>query len=367
MKKKKKTPEENKTTEKKSVAKKKAESSAEVKTSKPASSTAGLYIFVFIVAIASCGGFYLLWQKLQQNSIKLQIASQKTDQKIANVNQQQLEFSKKNALQIKEIQTDQENLLHNLTNLIQNNKQLRKDWLMAEAEYLIQLANYRLLLEKDVTTAAVALKAADTRLAEMADPAIFKIREILAKDLQTLNNIPKIDLAGLSVTISAMSKNISNLPLNTPDPKTYKTNQEQKTQATAKVESLKDLPAAIWQDFKSLIVIRHHQKAIEPLLAPGQHFFLVQNLALLLEQARLALLNGDNVIYQERLQTSATWIKQYFDNEHNITRNMLAKITELQKYDIDPTLPDISSTYSIIQKYRLHGQQPGPPAAKVKE
>ena len=190
---------------------------------------------------------------------------------------------------------------------------------------------------------------------------------ILLNDIQALKNIPTIDLAGLSVTLSALSDNIPNLPLRTPDPKTHKLNQEHKTQNSAEVKSIKDLPSAIWQDIKSLIVIRHHEKPREPLLSPNQHFFLIQNLALLLEQSRLALLNGHNDIYQERLTTTRKWISQYFDTEHNVTRNMLASIDELQKFNIDPALPDITSTFSAIKKYRTQGITPETSTKKVEE
>jgi uroporphyrin-3 C-methyltransferase len=201
----------------------------------------------------------------------------------------------------------------------------------------------------------------------VADPALLPVRKILAKDIQTLNNIPAIDLTGLSVTLSTMSNNIPNLPLRTPDPKTHKLKQANETQSSSDVKNIQELPAAIWQDIKSLIIIRNHEKPLEPLLAPDQHFFLVQNLALLLEQSRLALLNGHNEIYQERLATTKKWVSQYFDTEHNVTRNMLSNIDELLKIDIDPTLPDISSTFSAVKKYRTQGQIPAVPVITVKE
>jgi len=331
------------------------------------STTAGFSILIFFIAIAIFGTLYLLWENQQKTAIKGQITTQRIDQEIATLQEQQLALTAENEEQIKNIHSFQENLRHNLTNLIRNKQHLRNDWLMAEAEYLIQLANHRLLLEKDITTAAVALKAADTRLAEVADPALLHIRKILANDLQTLNSIPTVDLAGLSVTLSALSNNIPNLPLRTPDPKTHKLNQAEITPASSDVKGIKDLPAAIWKDIKSLIVIRNHEKPLQPLLAPNQHFFLIQNLALLLEQSRLALLHGHNEIYQERLATAEKWINQYFDTEHNVTRNMLASINELQKFDIDPALPDISSTFSAIKKYRTQGPLPEPAAAKVDE
>jgi hypothetical protein len=35
---------------------------------------------------------------------------------------------------------------------------------------------------------------------------------------------------------------------------------------------------------------------------------------------------------------------------------MLTSIAELQKMNIDPALPDISSTFSAVKKYRTKGQ-----------
>ena len=331
---------------------------------KPASSTPGIITLIFFVSIAAAGGLFLLWENQKQSDIRHQLSNQRLEQEIASVKLKQVEVTAQNEEQINKINLAQENLRHNLTNLIRDKQHLRNDWLMAEAEYLIQLANHRLLLEKDVATAAVALKAADARLAEVADPALLSVRKILANDLVTLNNIPTIDLAGLSVTLSALSKNIPNLPLRTPDPKTHKINKEVKENSSSNVESIQQLPAAIWRDIKSLIVIRNHEKPLKPLLAPNQHFFLVQNLALLLEQSRLALLNGHNEIYQERLETTEKWISQYFDTEHNVTRNMLANIDELKKFNINPILPDISSTYSAVKKYRTKGIVPEEPAVK---
>lgn len=331
-------------------------------TAAPKSSNAAIYTLIFLVVLGILAGYYTLWEQQQENTQQQQSLTQRIDQELSTLKDQQSSITSENVEQFENIHNYQENLRLNLTNLIKNKQHLRNDWLMAEAEYLIQLANHRILLEKDVATAIVALKAADDRLSAVADPALLSVRKILLDDIQTLNNIPTIDLAGLSVTLSALSKNIPNLPLRTPDPKTHKLNQEYKPKNATEVKSLQDLPSAIWRDIRSLIVIRNHEKPLEPLLSPDQHFFLIQNLSLLLEQSRLALLNGHNEIYQERLATTVKWITQYFDTEHNVTRNMLASIDELQKFDIDPTLPDISTTFSSIKKYRTLGHLPAPVA-----
>ena len=43
---------------------------------------------------------------------------------------------------------------------------------------------------------------------------------------------------------------------------------------------------------------------------------------------------------------------------------MLANIDELKKFNINPILPDISSTYSAVKKYRTKGVVPEEPAVK---
>lgn len=141
------------------------------------SSNAGLITLIFFILIGAGGGLYLLWEEQQKNVFKQLISAQNFEQQVTNIKQQQAEFIEKNEEQITEIHSFQENLRNNLTNLIRNKQHLRNDWLMAEAEYLVQLANHRLLLEKDVATAAVALKAADARLAEVADPALLHVRK----------------------------------------------------------------------------------------------------------------------------------------------------------------------------------------------
>lgn len=321
----------------------------------PRGSNTGFLFITFLIALVACGGVYYLWEQLQQGAVRQQLTITQLEQKLSQLTQQQQQQGAQLAQSLTDINASQEALRRNLTNLIRDNEHLRNDWLLAEAEYLIKLANHRIILEKDVETAMVALKAADARLAEVGDPALLNVRQALASDIQALANVPRIDIAGISVTLSALNSNISNLPLRTPDPASKKQQQETSS-GEHSVQNWKDLPAAIWQDLKGLVVIRNHAKPIEPLLSPEQHFFLTQNLELLLEQSRLALLNGHSAVYQERLAAAKRWIKLFFDEDHNVTRNMLSTLDTLAAINIAPTLPDISATYSAIQKYRLRGK-----------
>ena len=217
------------------------------------------------------------------------------------------------------MQTRQQEMTDYIEVLREKNQHLRKDWLLMESEYLIQLANYRLLFERDINTAIVALESADRRLRETGDPGILGVRKVIAEAVQQLKQIPQADLAGLSLQLSAINKEIDKLPLQTPDPKSKERQDQNKQQTGKKVESWSQLPAAIWNDLKGLVEIRDHEAPVQPMLAPKERFFLIENVRLQLEQARLAMLAGHPQVYKERISTAIYWIDLHFHKDATIT------------------------------------------------
>lgn len=289
----------------------------------------------------------------------------KTRETFSDIQQSQLALKKQNSeleakllARMQAMQEQQQELTDYIQVLRDKNQHLRKDWLLMEAEYLIQLSNYRLLFERDINTAISALESADVRLRDTGDPSILSVRKVLAESIQALRQVPQADLAGLSLTLSAVNKNIDKLPLNTPDPKSKKhQEQSQADPKTKHVESWSELPAAIWSDLKNLVEIRDHEAPIQPLLSPEERFFLIENVRLQIEQARLAMLSGQAGVFHERLATAISWIEDHFDKESMITRSTLDSLQQVKAKPIAPQLPDISATYEALRSYRL-GREP---------
>ncbi len=238
------------------------------------------------------------------------------------------------------------------SNLLKTRRHLRNDWLLAEADYLLRLASHRLLLARDVGSALTAMQTADERLRELADPAVIPVRNILAEDISRLKAVHEPDIAGLSARLSALAHGIDSLPLLSAYSASAPTNVDANKPEKVRVEDWKQLPEAIWSDIKKLLVIRERRGKVIPLLSPEQHFFLIQNLKLKLEQARLALLNAEQDIYQERLQTAADWIRDFFKQDDPATQAMLAQLKQLAAKNIKPALPDISASYRALQNFR---------------
>ena len=314
---------------------------------KPKSSGLGLVVIVLLALLA--GGGWYGYEYLQQTQ-KTFSEIQQSQSALVQRNQ---DFENDLSARMQAMQNQQQELTDYIEVLREKNQHLRKDWLLMEAEYLIQLANYRLLFERDINTAMAALDSADVRLRDTGDPGLLNVRKVIAEAVQSLKQVPQADLAGLSLSLSAINKDIDKLPLATPDPKSKQHQLQQEAKATKEVQSWSELPSAVWRDLKSLVVIRDHEAPIQPLLSPEERFFLIENLRLQVEQARLAMLSGNAKVYQERLGTAIGWIDQHFDKESPITKATLDSLNQLAAESIAPPLPDIAATYQALQKYRL--------------
>ena len=333
------------------VEAKAAKKKAEPKPPKP-KSAGGNYLakLALLSSLIIAGGILYLW-RYHTDALEGQ---QQRLAELQTVIQDQSEAQKQSgeALQgeLGILQEQQEVVTEAVDELLKTSRHLRHEWLVAEAEYLVNLASHRLILAQDVKTAIAALKAADDRLRETGDPSLIVLRKALADDISSLRAVALPDIAGLSLKLNTIVQDVDDLPLLTPEPETAA--KRQTGPARPPVENWQELPAAMWEDMKKLVIIRDHQGPIKPLLSPEQHFFLSQNLKLQLEQARLALLTGENEVYHERLDTAQGWISNWFDPENNRTIHMLDQLKQLAAVDVQPSLPELTRTYQAFQTYQ---------------
>ena len=360
--------EEAKAAESKQPAKPEAEAKTEIKIEakaekkkpakkphpeKPSASGSHLAKLALLSSLIIAGGIFYLWREHTNALHNQQQQLTQLQSVVKDHSETQQQFDQAVKEELGKLHERQQALKDAVTELLKTSRHLRHEWLVSEAEYLVNLAGHRLILARDANTAITALKAADDRLREAGDPSLIVLRKALAEDINTLEAVAIPDTAGLSLKLSTMVQDVEDLPLLTPEPKTATTQQIGPTKPS--LENWRELPGAMWEDMKKLVIIRDHQGPIKPLLSPEQHFFLSQNLKLQLEQARLALLNGENAIYHERLDTVQTWLHNWFDLEHNRTVYMLDRIKELQAIDIQPSLPELTRTYQAFQAY--HAKQ----------
>ena len=222
-------------------------------------------------------------------------------------------------------------------------------WMAAEAQYLMQVANSRLRLEGDLPTAIKALQAADQRLRDTGDPGFIGIRELLATEIAHLKGIEAVDRVGLSARIEAVEGEVTLLKLAGTEPQPPKT-VPQAADAASGERSFRTLLRDSWEGFKSVMVIRRRGEPVSAMLPPEKGYFVILNLRLQLQAARLAMLRGDQASYISSLQTAERWLQEFFDPQSAQVKAVLDTLMDLQKVDLEPVLPDISGSLIALRE-----------------
>ncbi len=233
----------------------------------------------------------------------------------------------------------------------------KEDWKLAEAEYLIRLANQRLLLESDSNGAITLLNNADDILNELEDPIVFATRKALAKDIQALSSVSQFDLEGAYLKLSALYDNVPTLPQREPSKKWQSsTNETTSTESSnTEVSSIEAALASFWQSLRSLVVINYDHKPIKTLLPPAEYQELVTGLQLQLDVAQVALLKGESVIYQQSLKRVGDAVTEHFDTQSKAVTSFLSNLTSMQQLNPAPSFPlprdSLTAMKSLMQNW----------------
>jgi uroporphyrin-3 C-methyltransferase len=89
-----------------------------------------------------------------------------------------------------------------------------------------------------------------------------------------------------------------------------------------------------------------------PLLTPDAVYFLRTNLTLQLQAARLALLRGEQAVFEQSLDDAAIWLGAYFDTESVQVASALQTIDEIRGGMFAVTTPDISGSLHLLRQFK---------------
>jgi len=226
-------------------------------------------------------------------------------------------------------------------------------WLVAEADYLLHLADHRLRLAHDPDTARAALDLADQRLRATGNPAWSGVREQIARDLAALDTLERPDITGLWSRLGALIGEVPRLKLNedprSPQPGTAPALHMPQDEDQG---GWRNLLGRLWTGIKNAVRIRRNDQPVAAMLPPEQSYFLYENLRLQLEQARLALLQGRQQVYHDTLDGARNWLRRHFQGDDAVARGLDNALSELMDTPIQAALPDLSASLQALQARR---------------
>lgn len=223
----------------------------------------------------------------------------------------------------------------------------RDAWILAESEYYMQIANAQLQLANNPHLASLALKMADERIVQLANPALTDVRRAISDELATLDVMEKPDIEGASLTLASLARVVESLPL---------ASTAEADEAASEVDPELSGPARAWASVKnalsSLVKVTPPERAKLVQLSPDAEFFLRNNIALQLQSARLALLRGEQAIFEQTLDDTGLLLTDYFDAESASVTGALETIAEIRGHVFTTATPDISESLRLLRQFR---------------
>jgi uroporphyrin-3 C-methyltransferase len=236
-----------------------------------------------------------------------------------------------------------------LKTLYQEVARSREETTLLEVEQAITLAGQQLQLAGNVQAAIFALRAADARLARLNRPQFLPLRKAVGRDLERLQALPVVDLAGMSWQIEQALLGIDKLPLSSygrpaiPLENTLETPVLPWWQQTAN---------DLWAELKGLIRIQRFDRDEAVLLAPGQEFFLRENLKLRLLNARLAMLSHDQATFRSELKAAQAILARHFVGEDKRVETLKLALRQLLTSELSIELPKLDASLAALRSLR---------------
>ncbi len=235
-------------------------------------------------------------------------------------------------------------------------------WKLAEVEYLMSVAQHKLVLENDFEGAARTLQAASERIAEMADPGLLPVRVQINREIAALKTRARPDLVGLSLLAARLARQIRFLK-----PGYQPVEPPAEAKPTAAPAAASSESAVRWEQkvlafLKSLVRVKRndeHAPVAEQTLAPEVGQRIEDNLKLI----RWSILDRDSFQYRKLVDETLQLFEQYYDRKQAANADFHRSLLELKKAELEPVLPDISGSLRLLKEIEKRREQ-APAAAE---
>ncbi|MBB3048775.1 uroporphyrin-3 C-methyltransferase [Litorivivens lipolytica] len=240
----------------------------------------------------------------------------------------------------------------------------RDDWVLAEADYLLRLARQQVRFGGDLNSAESLAREAQKHLQMVADPKVQDVLEILGRELTALSEAAAFSVEDHYDRLLAVSEQARQLqPLADHKVEIEEVAAAEETPPPLAWETLWDhikfVSGRALDKLDSYIKVSdrdaRYQSAV---IAGGQRELFQHNLELMLEQARWALVSGNQALYEKALQRSSDWVRRYYRDE-DAEQALLAALDELAKQRVRPEAPPLQSSINAITLYMDERQHAG--------
>ena len=308
-----------------------------------------LFISVSLIAVFVTGGYFLT-NKLISNEKSVEQKIKKIESIVndidltINKNQSMFTNIKK---KLEEYKSEKDVLADLLSQPVQGQFDINKDYALAEVEHLLTIASHNLLLGYNYDTTVSALDAASIRLAGIAIDDAKVIKEQLDRDVGILKSSNQVDLSKSILFLSNLSDRIDSLPLK----KILMKNKLQNNKEIDYIneDKVKNFLTIILEELKSLIIIRRNENVTQDFFLPDEINLLKLNIKFELANAKLALLNRDKKSLENSILQINNYLEDYYDLSNVETQDIHDQLSQIVNLDFSTPNIDINSSLESVR------------------
>lgn len=234
----------------------------------------------------------------------------------------------------------------------------RTSYTLAEAEYLLKIADQRLLVERNPETAQTLMRTAQQLLGQLEDGRLLPVREALAADIQALDGVDSVDVLGIQAELLALDRALDDLTL----PVRRLMDPARDSQSAS--EAAPDQWLARLQNY---IRIREVETPIAPLVTASDAGRAREILRLNLEQIKVALIREDQQLFDAGIRQALRLTEHYFSVQDGAGASVFSALQRLQGTPVVQSIPDAAQGLRALQGYRQARLADGASNAEVSE
>ena len=311
----------------------------------------GIFNLLLILGLIAAAGYY--WQLQQKtevekqaafDALKQQIASKADSNKIPNLRPLETGLGEITS-RIEQLQAHQADLQASSEKLYELFGRDENGWQLAEVEYLMRIAQHKLILENDFEGAAVTLQAASDRIATTGDMGLLPVRVKISDEIAELKTRRRADLVGMTLKLSQLGQQIRGLkPGFQP-----RVNETAETTAPITASEEPSIEEQVKTFLSSLVSVKR-----ETSMPPTQTEALIINVGETLEDnlklTRWSVLERDAFQFNRLMKENIELFEGYYNLDDAANHDFYTQMKELQKAEIKPEKPDINGSLEMLKK-----------------
>ena len=282
---------------------------------------------------------------LQQAISELQLMEQQDEQRLLGL-QQRLE---------RQLQ-DTQVLVTALQRQVAGLQQRDTRWINAEAAYLMRLAEHKLTLEFNPQAALQLMRSVLVLLRDQLDPLAQTALQSLQQDIAALESLQFPDRLALAQRVTELAAVLETVSVTGTRQASYEQGLRSTRDQTAADETEQSWTAAVMDLLRGIFVWRQNEHNPIEFLASDQENLIKLQMRLLLDQARFAVIQADQQLFEDALQQVASVLQRYFMQESEIAIQLHDNVQALSVQSVQIDLPDLSATRALIEQ--LQGAAP---------